>query len=356
MIYMDKRSSRKRMKREARQRMTTAEIRGARRTACVTGGNGFVGSLLVKQLLDRGYNVNATMRDPDEAKVSHLLNLPGSERLKLFRADLTTEGSFDEPINDCDLVFHVATPRLFDSEDPMSDMIEPAVEGTLNVLRSCAKTKTVKRVVLTSSTSAICRNPEIEEGRVVTEENWSDTEFLLSEKPPNWGYGVSKTLAEQEAWKFAKQNQIDLISVAPVLVTGPSLTPQPPPSAILALSLFTAGKESGLKTLQEVVGSVSLVHVVDVCRAHIFVAEKESAYGRYICSATSTTVPELAMFLSNRYPQYKLPTDFGDFPSKPKYPVSSEKLIREGFTFKFGIEEMYDESVEYFKAKGLLPV
>ncbi|KAG9454267.1 hypothetical protein H6P81_007171 [Aristolochia fimbriata] len=332
--------------------MTTAASRGRR--ACVSGGNGYVASLLVKKLLDRGYIVNATVRDPgNPAKVSHLLDLPGSERLKLFKADLTVEGSFDDPINGCEFVFHAATPIIIDSKDPVNDMINPAVGGTLNVLRSCAKTKTVKRVVLTSSLAAVCRDLEKEEGSVLTEECWSNVEFLFSAKPPNWG--ASKTLAEKEAWKFAAENQIDLISVAPVRVGGPSLTKEGPNSTALALSLFT-GKEFALKSLQLASGSISLVHVDDVCRAHIFVAEKESACGRYICSAAGTTVPELAKFLSNRYPQYKVPTDFGDFPWMPKYPASSEKLIKEGFTFRFGIEEIYDDSVEDFQAKGLLPV
>ncbi|XP_068644403.1 anthocyanidin reductase ((2S)-flavan-3-ol-forming)-like [Aristolochia californica] len=334
--------------------MTATE--GTGKTTCVTGANGYVASLLVKQLLDRGYIVNATVRDTgNESKVSHLQNLPGSERLRLFRADLTIEGSFDDPILGCDLVFHVASPIISDSKDPETDMIKPAIQGTLNVLRTCAKTKTVKRVLLTSSIAAVCRLREKEDGGVLTEECWSDVEFLVSEKPPNWGYPLSKTLSEKEAWKFAAENQIDLISVLPVLVSGPSLTPDVPQTAILALSLLMTGNKFKLQTMQLAYGSVPLVHVDDVCRAHIFLAEKESASGRYICCAASTTVPELAKLLSHRYPQYEVPTNFGDFLSKPKYPVSAEKLIKEGFTFKFGIAEIYDESVEYFKAKGLLP-
>ncbi|XP_068644404.1 anthocyanidin reductase ((2S)-flavan-3-ol-forming)-like [Aristolochia californica] len=323
------------------------------KTACVTGANGYVASLLVKQLLDKGYNVHATVRDPgNQAKVSHLLSLTGSERLKLFRADLTVEGSFDDPINGCHFVFHVASPVIFDSEDPENEIIKPAVQGTLNVLRTCAKTKTVKRVVLTSSTATVRGCREEESGRNLTEDNWSDVEFLLSEKPPFWAYSVSKTLAEKEAWKFAAENRIDLISVVSVLVSGPSLTPEVPQTVILALFLLMTDSEFRRKRQQQMTGSVSLVHVDDVCRAHIFLAEKDSASGRYICSAVDTNVPELAKFLSNRYPQHRVSTDFIDVSSEK---VSGEKLIKEGFTFKFGIEEIYDESVEYLMTKGLLP-
>lgn len=67
-----------------------------------------------------------------------------------------------------------------------------------------------------------------------------------------------------------------------------------------------------LKGMQMLSGSISITHVEDVCRAHIFVAEKPSAYGRYICCAANTSVPELALFLSKRYPQYKVPTEYGN--------------------------------------------
>lgn len=61
--------------------------------------------------------------------------------------------------------------------------------------------------------------------------------------------------------------------------------------------------------MQMLSGSISISHVEDVCRAHIFVAEKESASGRYNCCAINTSVPELAKFLKNRYPQYNIPTE-----------------------------------------------
>ncbi|KAK8551586.1 hypothetical protein V6N12_040219 [Hibiscus sabdariffa] len=110
---------------------------------------------------------------------------------------------------------------------------------------------------------------------------------------------------------------------------------------------------NALKGMQMLSGSISITHVEDVCRAHVFLAEKETASGRYICCAVNSSVPELAKFLDKRYPEFKVLTDFGDFPSKAKLVVSSEKLINEGFSFKYGIEEIYDQTVEYLKNKGL---
>ncbi|XP_058072917.1 anthocyanidin reductase ((2S)-flavan-3-ol-forming)-like isoform X2 [Magnolia sinica] len=268
--------------------MATATME--RKRACVTGATGYVGSMLVKSLLEKGYAVNATVRDPENSKkVSHLLNLQVLGDLKLFKADLMEEDSFDDAINGCDFVFHVATSMNFESEDQE-------------------------------------------------------------------GYEVSKTLAEKAAWKFSKENSIDLITIAPGVITGPSLTPEVPGSVSIALSLLTGNEfmVNALKSFQLISGSISLVHVEDVCRAHIFVAENESASGRYICCAVNTCVPELAKFLSERYPPYNVLTDFGDFPANLKSIFSSEKLIKAGFSYNYGMEEMYDDSVEYLRAVRLL--
>ncbi|KAI4296527.1 hypothetical protein L6164_036477 [Bauhinia variegata] len=324
---------------------------------CVVGGTGFVASHLIKQLLQKGYAVNTTVRDPDNLKkISHLSALQSLGDLKIFKADLTDEEKFDAPIAGCETVFHVATPVNFASEDPENDMIKPAIQGVLNVLKACARSKSVKRVLLTSSAAAVSINTLNGTGLVLDESNWTDVEFLNTAKPPTWGYPASKTLAEKAAWKFAEENHIDLITVIPTLMAGSSLTPDIPSSVGLAMCLITGNDFliNALKGMQMLSGSISIAHVEDVCRAHIFLAEKESASGRYICCAHNTSVPELAKFLSKRYPQYKVPTEFEDFPSKAKLILSSEKLIKEGFSFKFGIEEIYDQSVEYFKTKGVL--
>ncbi|XP_058089146.1 anthocyanidin reductase ((2S)-flavan-3-ol-forming)-like isoform X1 [Magnolia sinica] len=338
-----------------RTEMATATME--RKRACVTGATGYVGSMLVKSLLEKGYAVNATVRDPaNSKKVSHLLNLQVLGVLKLFKADLTEEGSFDDAINGCDFVFHVATPVNFESEDQENDMIKPAINGMLNVLKSCVRVKTVKRVVCTSSVAAVSSNNLNGTDHVLDEESWSDVKYLTSEKPFTWGYGVSKTLSEKEAWKFAKENNLDIITVVPVGILGPSITPEAPGSVQMLLSLLTGNEimVNILKSLQLISGSISLVHVEDVCRAHIFAAENESASGRYICCAVNTCVRELSKFLSKRYPQYNVITDFGDFPANLKSIFSSDKLIKAGFSYKYGIEEMYDESVEYLRAVGML--
>nr|WJN62259.1 anthocyanidin reductase [Iris laevigata] len=328
------------------------------KTACVTGGNGFLATILIKQLLEKGYAVNATVRDPEnKARVGHLLDLQSLGDLKLFRAELTEEGSFDEAISGCEYVFHLATPVNIFSQDPENELIKPAIEGTLNVMKSCLKAK-VKRVVLTSSAAAVSVNKLRGTDLMMDEECWSDVEFLTAEKPPTWGYLVSKTLAEKEAWKFARENGIDLVTIVPVLMVGPPLSGDVPSSVGMALCLLLGDdpRIGGLKIMQSLSGSVSLVHVEDASRAQIFVAETESASGRYICCAVNTSLPELAEFLSKRYPEYKVPTNITDVPKKAKLKLSSEKLIKEGFNFeKKELGEIYDGAISYAKKAGFFP-
>ncbi|KAL5731023.1 hypothetical protein ACHQM5_003788 [Ranunculus cassubicifolius] len=356
--------------------MSEQQIESKTMKACVTGGTGYMASLLIKHLLQRGYSVNTTARDiAFPTKIAHLLDLQNLGELNIFQADLTDDGSFENPISGCDVVFHVATPIDFASQDPENDMIKPAIQGTLNVLKACTKARTVKRVIMTSSVAAVSINKincpdelvmdenywrvdkiNSSDELVMDENNWSDVEFLSSERPPTWGYPVSKTLAEKEAWKYAEENSVDLITVIPPLMAGPSITPKVPTSICLAMSLLTGNEFliNGLKGMQMLSGSISLTHVEDVVRAHVFLAEKEFALGRYICCAVNTSVPKLAGFLSKRYPEYKVPTEFGDFPGKAKLILSSEKLVQQGFSFEYGIEDIYDESIGYLKKVGLL--
>ncbi|KAI3467915.1 hypothetical protein Pfo_024578 [Paulownia fortunei] len=92
-------------------------------------------------------------------KVVHLKALEGAEeRLHLFQANLLEDGSFDSAVDGCEGVFHTASPVLFSVTDPQAELIEPAVKGTLNVLRSCSKAPSVRRVVVTSSIASVTTN------------------------------------------------------------------------------------------------------------------------------------------------------------------------------------------------------
>ncbi|XP_057456782.1 cinnamoyl-CoA reductase CAD2-like isoform X2 [Lotus japonicus] len=268
---------------------------------CVTGGSGYIASWIVKFLLENGYTVRATVRDPgNHYKVEHLVKLDGAkERLQLFKADLLEEGSFDSAIEGCNGVFHIASPVRMFVEDPQAELIDPAVKGTLNVLKSCAKSPSVKRVVLTSSTSAVLFNGRPKSPEVVVDETWfSDPDFLRESKLYHLWYTISKTLAEDTAWKFANENRIDLVVIVPGLVAGPPLQPEVNFSLEPILNLI-----NGLPFPNS---SIGWVDVKDVAKAHIQAYEIASASGRYCMVERVVHCSEIARILHDLYPTLQI--------------------------------------------------
>ncbi|KAJ7560504.1 hypothetical protein O6H91_04G132800 [Diphasiastrum complanatum] len=327
-----------------RELITPEENKG---TVCVTGATGFLASWLVMRLLRKGYRVRATVRDPgNKSKVAHLRALPGaSERLELVGADLLTHGSFDAVVNGCQGVFHTASPVTIVKKDPQMEMIEPAVNGTLNVLSSCAKAPSVKRVVLTSSTAAIRFRDGFPANSQLDETSWSSIEFCTKHKI--W-YHLAKTLAEKAAWEFARKNKLDLVVVLPSFVVGPVLPPELSSTAADVLGLLKGTREKF-----EMHSRMGYVHVDDVASAHILVFEQPSAEGRYICSATELDVTELGEYLANYYPELPVPTMFPNRIPVPYYTLNTEKLERLGLEFK-SLKEMFEDCIASFRSKGLL--
>ncbi|XP_059623620.1 dihydroflavonol 4-reductase-like [Cornus florida] len=320
-------------------------------TVCVTGAAGFIGSWLIMRLLEQGYTVRATVRDPENIKkVKHLKELPKADtNLTLWKADLNEEGSFDEAIEGCCGVFHVATPMDFESKDPENEVIKPTINGVLSIIRSCVKAKTVKRIVFTSSAGTV--NVQEHQQAVFDETNWSDLDFIYKKKMTGWMYFVSKTLAEKAAWDAAKKNNIDFISVIPTLVVGPFITPTFPPSLITALSPIT-GNEAHYSIIKQ----GQFVHLDDLCQSHIFLYENPQAEGRYICSSHDGTIYDLATMFREKWPEYNVPTEFkGIEKDLQVVSFSSEKLKEMGFEFKYSLEDMFKGAIETCREKGLLP-
>ncbi|KAL5558008.1 hypothetical protein UlMin_034219 [Ulmus minor] len=318
-------------------------------TVCVTGAAGFIGSWLIMRLLERGYTVRATVRDPaNMKKVKHLLDLPNAEtRLTLWKADLAVDGSFDEAIKGCSGVFHVATPMDFESKDPENEVIKPTIAGLLSIMKACVSAKTVRKLVFTSSAGTV--NVEEHQKPVYDETCWSDVQFCRTKKMTGWMYFVSKTLAEQAAWEFAKENKLDFVSVIPPLVVGPFLMPSMPPSLITALSPIT-GNEAHYGIIKQ----GQFVHLDDLCESHIFVYENPNSDGRYIASACDATIYEVAKLLREKYPEYNIPTKFNGIDENiPHVHFSSKKLTDLGFKFKYGLADMFSGAVDCCREKGL---
>jgi len=273
----------------------------------VTGASGYIGSWIVRLLLEAGHTVHATVRNPDKpAGLEHLHALsdrhPG--RLRLFRADLLDDGSFDEAMAGAQLVMHTASPFLLSGvTDPQQELVRPALEGTRNVLDSVNRTDSVRRVVLTSSVVAIygdARELLDVPGRVFTDDHWNTTSSV-DHQP----YPYSKTVAEREAWRYQQeQDRWDLVTIHPGLVLGPSLTTASESASLSTMKQFTDGTLlAGAPAL-----TVGVVDVRDVAEAHLRAGYTPEAHGRYIVNAGSMTLLEIGKTLRAKFgPLYPFP-------------------------------------------------
>ncbi|KAK1425316.1 hypothetical protein QVD17_20667 [Tagetes erecta] len=319
------------------------------KVVCVTGASGFIASWLVKLLLNRGYIVHATVRSLDDPKkTEHLLAFDGAkERLILFEANLSVEGSFDAAVNGCVCVFHTASPVLFSVDDPQAQLIDPAVKGTLNVLKSAAKVQSLKRVVLTSSMSAVTFGFRPLESGVVVDETWfSDPLFCVQNKL--W-YQLSKTMAEDTAVKFAKENDLELVVINPGYVIGPMLQPTLNFTSEATMSLIKHGKEVFSGAVYR------LVDVRDVAIAHILAFENPEANGRYCLVGKLVWSSEIMKIADKLYPSLDHSDRYEDSECLEPIPYNVSRAKAESLGVKFTpLEKSIMDTVESLKENNFL--
>ena len=191
------------------------------KTALVTGGSGFLGGWCVVELLRRGYSVRTTVRDLGrETQVRDAVGSqvdPG-DRLTVLAADLLKDEGWHQAVQGCDFVLHVASPfPPVQPKDP-DELIVPARDGTLRVLRASLDAG-VERIVVTSSVAAVTGGDKPPSGPL-TEQNWSDPD-----NPRLSPYACSKTIAERAAWDFMRERDATekLATVNPGAIIGPVL-------------------------------------------------------------------------------------------------------------------------------------
>ncbi|KAH1127780.1 hypothetical protein GYH30_016375 [Glycine max] len=331
---------------------------------CVTGSTGYIGSWLVEALLERGCTVHATVRDP--AKSLHLLSLwKGGDQLRFFQADLHEEGSFDEAVKGCIGVFHVAASMEFNVRDKenneaivQANITDPAIKGTINLLKSCLKSNSVKRVVFTSSISTITAKDINGKWKSIVDESCQiHPDTVWNTQASGWVYALSKLLAEEAAFQFAKENGIDLVSVISSTVAGPFFTANVPTSVKVLVSPLT-GETEYFRILSAVnarMGSIALVHIEDICSAHIFLMEHAKAEGRYICSSQSCALSDLATLLSKVYSNSNIYQKTEKIYDKVPSEISSKKLQDLGFSYKHDLEDIIYQTLMCCLDYGYLP-
>jgi len=293
----------------------------------VTGGSGFVGSTLIKMLLEKGYFVRTTVRDlSNPTKLEVLKNMPHQDHLEIVQGNLLNSAEMENAVKGCTYVMHIAAPvNAFATFKDENEVIKPAVESTKTIMESSIKYG-IKAVVITSSMAAIItiKDPE----KIIDETCWAELENAAP-------YIKEKTLAEKSAWEIyhaAKPEKRPRFSViCPGFILGPTLIK----------TSFSSGDsikyilDGTYKQLPKMYYTV--VDVRDVCMAHIKAMENPISDGkRYICiSETAMWIRDIALVLKEEFGKYGYKISTEEYPECPNKDPKNLMMIRWGKSFKF---------------------
>ncbi|KAJ5492784.1 hypothetical protein N7539_001530 [Penicillium diatomitis] len=276
-------------------------------TVLITGGSGFIAMWCIIQCLQAGYQVRTTVRSLKRTEtVLQGLRSAGAlnpETVVFKEADLLQDEGWKEAVEGCTYVLHVASPFPAEAPKHENDLIVPARDGTLRVLRA-ARDASVKRVVVTSSFAAIGQGHRGRDpSKPFTEEDWTDLSG-----PGVGAYEKSKTIAERAAWDFIDQEggNLELSVVNPVSVMGPILGTEISTS-IQVVSRLLSGAIPGCPNIE-----FGVVDVRDVADLHLLAMTHPNAKGeRFLCMAPpAMSIRDIALTLRERMgPQgRKVPT------------------------------------------------
>lgn len=268
----------------------------------VTGATGFIGLHTVLRLLQLGYSVRATVRTENQEKniVKTLSKHVDASTLEFACADLLKEDGWQETVLGCDFVIHTASPFPAANPKDENELIVPAREGTLRVLRA-VQMRGIKRVVMLSTIGAIMDGHQ-GENRTFDETDWSDlTKTRLF-------YHTSKTLAERAAWDFIQsaenKTKMEMVAVNPANVFGPELDGHRHTSIEWYRTIMHAEVPGVARTQLDLVDVRDLVDVLVKA-----LTIPEAAGKRFICNGASIPLPEFANILHQNFSNrgYRIP-------------------------------------------------
>ncbi|WP_440412272.1 NAD-dependent epimerase/dehydratase family protein [Neorhizobium petrolearium] len=272
-------------------------------TILVTGGTGFVGGWAIVELLRRGYAVRTTVRSLAKEpwlRAQIATQVDAGDRLSFVIADLTRDEGWDEAVEGCEAVLHVAAPVGVSAPKNPDDLIIPTRDGALRVLRAACRAD-VRRVVMTSAIEA-CRPRLTAPDGIYDERGWTD----LHDRQLG-SYRLAKTLAEKAAWEFmsTQSGRTTLTTILPSAIMGPVFSSEYGHSLVLMKRLL-----SGTPPATPNIG-FCVVDVRDVVSLHILAMENEAAAGeRFIAASEWTWMVDIAGILRNHLGQaaQKVPT------------------------------------------------
>lgn len=264
----------------------------------ITGGSGFLGSHCIVTALAAGHEVRTTLRNLDKAgEVRAMLAAAGVDpkrEVAFYQADLGNDKGWSDAVAGCDYVLHTASPFPSAQPDDPNDLIVPARDGTLRVLRAASRAG-ARRVVLTSSFAAVGYGPEAP-SHVFTEEDWTPI------NGPNQPYILSKAIAERAAWDFVKDSGTPELSVVnPTGIFGPVLGPQLSTSIQIIKGLLDGAFPPELPDMW-----FGVVDVRDVADLHLRAMIDPSAAGERFIAVSGEPVSLLAVatILREHFPEF----------------------------------------------------
>mmetsp|Transcript_4420 Transcript_4420/g.15362 ORF Transcript_4420/g.15362 Transcript_4420/m.15362 type:complete len:362 (-) Transcript_4420:58-1143(-) len=287
-------------------------------TVAVTGATGFIGSHIVKILLERGYTVRAVVRSlKDEARLQFLKDMVKGTKGKLeltAGGDLLAEGAFDAAFSGAEAVIHTAAiVEILNKSDPVKNIINPSTKGTANILRSVEKATSVKRYVHTSSCIAV-QSMEKPEDHIFTEKDWNEYSSIATGD----AYGYAKTQAEKQVLEFFKEGkQTDCAFVLPGVCLGPVFTKQHTKASTVLVREMLYGNPM-------LNYYASFVDVRDVARAHVDALETAEASGqRYLVTGGQPAMRATALgaIAKAAVPEYRMK-------ASPKHPMWLVTIMR----------------------------
>ena len=263
----------------------------------VTGGSGYIASYVIAQLLREGASVVTTVRDLSrEAGLREALAklVAAGDRLDVRVADLGADAGWREACAGCSGVLHVASPIPAQSPKDDDELVRPARDGALRVLKA-ARDAGVRRVVMTSSTAAVCYGRG-GRSKPFTEADWSDPR----DRSDSSAYERSKMIAERAAWDWLAREggALELVTICPGAVVGPVLGPDFSPSIEIVRSLL----RNSLPGLPRF--GWPLVDVRDIADLHVRALQAPNAEGqRYIGAGQFYWLQDIARTLRARVPE-----------------------------------------------------
>ena len=244
----------------------------------LTGISGYIGLHCAVELLKQGYAVIGSIRSLSKAEkltktIEKYIDPKGN--LEFCELNLLKDEGWDEAVSGCDFVMHVASPFFSKIPKDENELIKPAVEGTQRALNAAQKAG-IKRVVLTSSMVAMLG--EIKGDENINQDSWTNVNAKNAT-----AYLKSKTLAEKSAWDFVKDKDLELVTIHPGPVYGPTLSNDLSGESLTLFKRIITGE---LK--QMIHASINMSDVRDVAKIHVEALENEQANGQRIIVATET--------------------------------------------------------------------